>query len=124
MKSALTELEKDFKDMLDCIDFEKYDPYSKLYMRALFIGQMYMCVKALGEDDVEEEIEGAEKYFKKYEETADTTFKDMANDELRHANILIKKHLAKCTDEDEREHLNYQEKRRQEILKHISGSTL
>lgn len=123
MKSALTELEKDFKEMLECIDFKKYDPYSKLYMRALFIGQMYMCVKALG-NDVDEELEGAEEYWKKYEETADSTFKDMANDELRHASILIKKHLAKCTDEEEKEHLNSQEKRRQEILKHISGATL
>lgn len=122
MKDELNELEKDFKELLSCIDFNKYDPYSKLYMRALFVGQMYMCMKSLGcEDDVEEELEGAKKYYEMYEETSDSSFKDMASDEARHAGILIKKHLAKTDDEKLREHLNHQEKRRQEILKHIQG---
>lgn len=119
MKSDLEELKKDFIELLHCIDFKHYDPYSKLYMRALFIGQMYMCMKSLEGDDVEEEIEGAEKYLDMYDETSDNTYKDMASDELRHAGILIKKHLAKTSDEALREHLSNQEKRRQEILKHI-----
>ena len=78
----LDELEKDFKELLGCIDFEHYDPYSKLFMRALFIGQMYMCVKSLDEDDVEEELEGAEKYIRRYLETDNETYREMARDEL------------------------------------------
>lgn len=120
MKGALTELEKDFKEMLECIDFKKYDPYSKLYMRALFIGQMYMCVKALGEDDVEEELDGASKYMYSYLKTNEESYKEMAKDELKHAGMLIKLHYAAATDSDEKEHLEEQENKRQEMLSRLS----
>lgn len=121
MKEALHELKSDFNEVLKCIDFSEYDPYSKMFMRALFIGQMYMCIKSMvDDDDVDEEIEGAKKYYDIFENTSDTAFKDMASDELRHAGILIKKHLAKTTDEKMKERLNRQEKERQEILKHIN----
>ena len=121
MDEKLEELRKDFCEELKCIDFKRYDPHSQIFLRALHIGQMYDVLKSFDDsDDVEEELDGARKYFNNYVENGDTTFKEMASDELRHAGILIKKHLAKTSDDEEREKLNSYEKRRQEILKEIS----
>ena len=109
-------LEKDFKDALENIDFNApYNPYSKDFMKPLFIGQLLMAIKGL-EDDAEEELDGARKYWTMYQETNDAQYKEMAHDELRHAGILIKKHLAKADDKG-RVHLNALEKERQDMLK-------
>ncbi len=109
-------LKEDFKKALSHIDFENaYDPYSKTFMKALFIGQLLMACEEL-EDDVEEELDGARTYWEKYQETGDVQFREMAHDELRHAGILIKKHLAKA-DESEKEYLNNLEEERQKMLK-------
>lgn len=120
MKEALMELEKDFKEAVKKIDFKAYDPYSREFMKPLFIGQLYLAMKAVYDDDVEEELDGARKYWNIYLETEDTAYKDMAQDELRHAGVLIKKHLAGA-DEDYRKQLNAHEKERQEMLKVISS---
>lgn len=117
------ELRRDFEEAVSRVDFKKYDPYSREFMKALFIGQMHMAAKSLcDEDDVEEELDGAEKYYEVYSRTGDAAYKDMASDELRHAGTLIKKHLAKATDEDRRAELNAHEKRRQEMLKVVSAA--
>ena len=109
-------LKEDFKDALSQIDFtKKYDPYSKTFMKALFIGQLLMACEEL-EDDVEEELDGARNYWELYLETSDVQYKEMAHDELKHAGILIKKHLAKA-DESERDYLNKLEADRQSMLK-------
>ncbi len=113
---ALEELKKDFEQSVKEIDFSKpYDPYSKQFMKALFIGQLLMAVKEM-EDDVEEELDGARKYWQNYLETNDVQYKEMAHDELKHAGILIKKHLVGA-DESEKAYLNGLEKERQEMLK-------
>ena len=119
MKDAVKELRKDFKDVLSKINFSEYDPYSKKFMTAIFVGQMWFLVKSLMEDDdVEEEIEGARTYFEKYLETNDTQYRDMAKDELRHAGILIKKH-SEWADEEKQKTLNQHEEERQELIKAI-----
>ena len=123
MSEILNELKKDFDNELKKIDFKAYDPYSRPFMNALFIGQMFMCMKTLEEDDVEEELDGARKYFEMYGETGDSTYKDMASDELRHAGNLIKMHLAKSTDEKQKEILAAREKERQELLRVVSDKT-
>ena len=121
MDERLDELKKDFNEVLKCIDFKRYDPQSQIFLRALRIGQMYTTLKAAGEiDGIKEELDGARDYFNKYVESEDTTFKEMAGDELRHAGILIKKYLAKTSDEKEREKLNSYEHERQKMLKEIS----
>lgn len=38
--SNLNEMKKDFDDALKQIDFKAYDPYSRKFMNALFIGQI------------------------------------------------------------------------------------
>lgn len=117
MKEDVKELRKDFKEIISEINFKEYDPFSKVFMKAGFVGQMWFLTKMLCEDDdVEEELEGAEKYFDKYNETGDVTFRDMAKDELRHAGILIKKHY-EWADDKKKEHLEQQENKRQELLK-------
>lgn len=114
-------LHEDFEKALSEIDFSKaYDPYSKAFMKPLFIGMLLTAIK-MTEDDVEDELDGAGKYFQMYEETGDSEYKGMASDELRHAGILIKKHLAKNPDIEKREKLNALEKRRQEMLKMIAS---
>ncbi len=120
MSWEMEELDKDFREALSKIDFKKYDPYSRTFMTPLFIGMLLTAMK-ITEDDVEDELEGAEKYFRMYEETGDSDFKGMASDELRHAGILIKKHLAKNPDAEGRDRLNALEKKRQETLKMIAA---
>ena len=83
-------LKEDFKEALSHIDFDKsYDPYSKTFMKALFIGQLLMACEEI-EDDVEEELDGAKKYMARYEDTGDTSFREMAKDELKHAVESVK----------------------------------
>ncbi len=108
------ELEKDFKEVLSEIDFKKYDPFSKVFMKAIFIGQMWSLLKCL-EDDVEDELDGAEKYLNEYLESGESAYREMARDELKHAGILIKKHYENA-DSKERTHLEELENRRQQIL--------
>ena len=114
--SVIKILEEDFKKTLEEINFDKpYDPFSVEFMKPLFIGQLLLGVKAV-ENDVEEELDGAEKYWDKFQETGDVQYREMAHDELRHAGILIKKHIVNA-DEKEKEYLNGLEKERQEMLK-------
>ena len=121
MKMALKELKKDFKDCLSDIDFKEYDPWSKKFMKASFIGQMWFLMKTLhDDDDVEEELEGAETYMEKWHTTGDTAFRDMAKDELRHAGILIKKHY-EWADDDKKTILEEHENKRQELLKRLES---
>ena len=96
-------LEKDFEEALSKIDFSKaYDPYSKDFMKPLFIGMLLVAIK-LSDDDVKDELNGAKTYWNKYLETNDSQYRDMAYDELKHAGILLKKY----------------EKERQELLEAV-----
>jgi len=121
MKLAMKELKKDFRDSLSEINFKDYDPWSKKFMKASFIGQMWFLLKALrDDDDVEEELEGAETYMEKWHTTGDSAFRDMAKDELRHAGILIKKHY-EWADDDKKALLEEHENKRQELLKMLGS---
>lgn len=119
MKEELKELRKDFKDCLAKIDFKEYDPYSKKFMTAGFVGQMWFLIKMLCEDDdVEEELDGAKTYLEKYMTTNDAVYRDMAKDELKHAGILIKKHM-EWADDEKKKKLETHESERQDLLKMI-----
>ena len=119
MKMAKKELKKDFKNCISEIDFKEYDPFSKSFMKAGFIGQMWMLMKMLhDDDDVESELEGAEEYMEKWHSTGDTAFRDMAKDELRHAGILIKKHY-EWADDEKKAVLEEHENKRLELMKRL-----
>lgn len=121
MSDEIEELKKDLKEVLKCIDFKKYDPMSKMFERALNIGLMLVSVITLEKtEDVKEELDGAKNYFEIYLKTNDVQYRDMANDELKHAGILIKKHLAKTTDEHKIKKLNDYEDERLDMLKMIT----
>ena len=118
MKEKLEELKKDFKDTVSKINFQRYDPYSRDFMTPLFIGMLFVAMKMIcDDDDVEEELDGAKEYMKRYSETMDNSYKDMAVDELRHAGILIKKHLENGGDKLK---LEEQDKERHELMKKVS----
>lgn len=119
MKWAMKELRQDFKNAVSEIDFKKYDPFSKSFMKAGFIGQMWALIKMLhDDDDVESELEGAEEYMEKWHSTGDTAFRDMAKDELRHAGILIKKHY-EWADDEKKAVLEEHENKRLELMKRL-----
>lgn len=123
MKLAVKELRKDFKNEISDINFKEYDPFSKKFMKAGFIGQMWMLVKMLHDDDeVESELDGAEDYMEKWLSTGDTAFRDMAKDELRHAGILIKKHY-EWADDDKKAVLEEHENKRQELMKRLEAES-
>lgn len=120
MDERLDELKKDFNEVLKCIDFKRYDPHSQIFLRALRIGQMYTTLKAAGEiDGIKEELDGARNYMVAYAGTNDADYKEMAKDELRHAGILIKKHLEK-SDLEEKSKIDAYEDERQELLARIA----
>ncbi|MBR6079939.1 MAG: hypothetical protein IKP60_07270 [Treponema sp.] len=121
---VINELADDFKHLVECVDFAGgYDPFGKDFMRAALVGQMW-CVMKCMEDDVDDELSGAAKYYIMYKETGDASYKEMAGDELHHAGILIKKHMSETMDESERKKLSAQEKKRNDMLKMLSSETI
>lgn len=124
----LEELKKDFLHASENIDPDGYDPFSRKFIEALFIGQMWQILHGMKEvsgdifSDIEEEFDGAKKYYKIYEETGDNSYKEMSADEIRHAGILIKKSLAKTTDAETKRKLNLYEEKRQSIERMVEKS--
>lgn len=122
------ELKKDFSKALDKINVDCYSPFSTKFMEALFIGQMLQSVKLLDEtntfiEEVEDEFADARKYLKDYETYSDTSFKELALDELKHAGILIKKYLSKTEDDEIKQKLSAFEEKRLEMIKSIEKPT-
>ena len=122
----LEELKNDFKDAVKSLNPQAYDPYSKPFMKALFIGQLALAVKKFcknddEDNDIEEELEGAEKYYWLYKKTNDIQYKEMAKDELKHADILIHKHSLSASPEEKID-LKKHELKHNEIMKMIDPS--
>ena len=126
------ELKKDFEELLENIDFNSYNPNSSEFQTALRIGLMLhilpqdikmeeksMKIETVEKDDISEEIMGAKKYLQKYHETSDSIFKEMSNDELKHAEILIKKAYSKLPNNEEKIRLKNYEDEIKEIKSHI-----
>lgn len=94
--SNTEEVMNDLRKAICDIDFSAYDPCSRKFIQALNIGQMWRLLKELEDSDpVSEELDGAMRYIDDYRRTNDTAYKSMAEDELRHAAILISKAKAK-----------------------------
>lgn len=126
------ELKKDFEESLKNIDFNSYNPNSSEFQTALRIGLMLhilpqdmkieeksMKIETVEKDDISEEIMGAKKYLQKYHETSDSIFKEMSNDELKHAEILIKKAYSKLPSNEEKTKLKNYEDEIKEIKSHL-----
>jgi hypothetical protein len=115
--SIKNEVLNDFKTALKSVDFSSYNPNSSEFLTALNLGLMWNILCEMNDDGgestpttsdhksvdtIDEEISGAKKYLQKFSETQDSVFKEMANDELKHASILIKKAYSKLPSGEEK----------------------
>lgn len=123
------ELKKDFQGLLENIDFNSYNPNSQEFKNALNIGLMlhiisdevekYNEIENIEKDEISEELAGAKKYLQKYLDSNDIVFQQMANDELKHAEILIKKAYSKLPNAEEKTKLKSYEDEINQIKSNI-----
>ena len=123
------ELKKDFQELLENIDFNSYNPNSQEFKNALNIGLMlhiipdevekYKEIENIEKDEISEELADAKKYLQKYIDSNDSIFQQMANDELKHAEILIKKAYSKLPKAEEKTKLKSYEDEINQIKSNI-----
>ena len=123
------ELKKDFQELLGNIDFNSYNPNSQEFKNALNIGLMLHIIpdevekhneiENIEKDEISEELAGAKKYLQKYIDSNDSIFQQMANDELKHAEILIKKAYSKLPNAEEKTKLKSYEDKINQIKSNI-----
>lgn len=99
------ELKNDFATLLSNIDFKHYSPNSPEFRNAVLTGIMsfLLCNNTEApevKDEVKEEMEGAEKYYQRYKATNDAMFKQMSQDELRHADYVLRQKMLSATEEE------------------------
>ena len=120
------ELKKDFQESLENIDFNSYNPNSQEFKNALNIGLMLHIIpdevekhNEIEKDEISEELADAKKYLQKYIDSNDSIFQQMANDELKHAEILIKKAYSKLPNAEEKTKLKSYEDEINQIKSNI-----
>ena len=123
------ELKKDCQELLENIDFNSYNPNSQEFKNALNIGLMLHIIpdkvekhneiENIEKDEISEELADAKKYLQKYLDSNDIDFQQMANDELKHAEILIKKAYSKLPNAEEKTKLKYYEDEISQIKSNI-----
>lgn len=120
------ELKKDFQELLENIDFNSYNPNSQEFKNALNIGLMLHIIpdevekhNEIEKNEISEELAGAKKYLQKYLDSNDSIFQQMANDELKHAEILIKKAYSKLPNAEEKTKLKSYEDEINQIKSNI-----
>ena len=120
------ELKKDFQELLENIDFNSYNPNSQEFKNALNIGLMLHIIpdevekyNEIEKDEISEELTSAKKYLQKYLDSNDSIFQQMANDELKHAEILIKKAYSKLPNAEEKTKLKSYEDEINQIKSNI-----
>lgn len=125
------ELKKDFQELLGNIDFNSYNPNSQEFKNALNIGLMLHIIPDEIEkhneieniekhNEISEELADAKKYLQKYLDSNDSIFQQMANDELKHAEILIKKAYSKLPNAEEKTKLKSYEDEISQIKSNIN----
>lgn len=123
------ELKKDFQELLGNIDFNSYNPNSQEFKNALNIGLMLHIIpdevekhneiENIEKDEISEELADAKKYLQKYIDSNDSIFQQMTNDELKHAEILIKKAYSKLPNAEEKTKLKSYEDEINQIKSNI-----
>lgn len=124
------ELKKDFQELLGNIDFNSYNPNSQEFKNALNIGLMLHIIPDEIEkhneieniekhNEISEELADAKKYLQKYIDSNDSIFQQMTNDELKHAEILIKKAYSKLPNAEEKTKLKSYEDEISQIKSNI-----
>lgn len=132
MDSRFEEVKKDFLDSLEKINFSAYNPNSSEFMDALRIGIMWhllcevddCCEKTESEtlkadDEIADKIMSAKKHLQKFIDTEDISFKEISEDELRHAEILVKKAYSKLPSGEEKSKLKEYEMKIKEVFAQV-----
>lgn len=111
LKDKLQELENDFCEVFDKIDFKNYNPSSEQIRSLINIGLMWFLTYKMKHEEDEhlehvkdhicDELESAEEYYEKWLETKDSTLKQMTKDELKHADFFIKQSRMMVKDVEE-----------------------
>lgn len=130
--SPWEEVGGDFRKALEKINFKKYNPNSAEFTNALRMGLMWHLLREVdgieptekpetskSDDEIADEISGAKRYLQRFIETSDTAFRDMASDELRHAEILLKKANARLPGGEEKQRLKEYESEIREVYGQI-----
>ena len=73
------------------------------------------------ENDIVAELHDAEKYYNRYVETKDSNFKQLAKDELRHADYFIKLVRSKTLDPAKQEEIQRYTDKYNELLNKLSN---
>lgn len=135
MDFTINEVFTDFQNSLSSIDFKAYNPNSVEFQSALNVGLMWYLLNEIGgenvekivpmkmdseKDDISDELYGAKKYFQKFLDSGDTTYKEMAKEELKHAEILIKKANAKLPTGEEKVKLKDYETELRQIYEQVN----
>ena len=100
LKDTLQELENDFCEVFEKVDFKNYNPSSEQIKSLINIGLVWFLTDRIKHDEEKQlkhvkdhicdELESAEEYYEKWLETKDYTLKQMVKDELKHADYFIK----------------------------------
>lgn len=100
LEKKLMELQSDFSEIFDKMDFMGYNPMSETAQKVINIGLIWLLadkIKAKEEhaihkvkDHIEDELMSAEDYYEKWLNEKDSTLKQMVKDELKHADYFIK----------------------------------
>ena len=118
IKEMKEEFSKDFDALLEKIDFKHYNPNSPEFRNAVMTGIMAFLLcedkdnarSTEHKDEIKEEMEDADKYYQRYKATDDAMFKQMAQDELRHGDYLLKQRmLTPMTEEEKAKYTKYGE---------------
>lgn len=102
------EILNDFEKSLEKINFNSYNPNSNEFKTALFLGLMWKVLSDVDEEksnEIEDELKGAKKYLQKYLDSNDSQFHKMSEDELTHADYLIKKESSKILSNEQKSKL-------------------
>lgn len=112
----------DFKKLVDRIDYNKYNPSSVEFVNAVNTGIMafLLSMGIESNDSIRNEMIDAEKYYKKYIETSDAMYKQMAMDEVHHADYLIRQSVP--VDDIEKARFNSYENWLQSLLVKLKSS--
>jgi lysyl-tRNA synthetase class I len=118
-----SELKNDFDSAISNIDFSNYNPNSKEFMTALFVGAMLHLIDEDedSDDEIDDELHSAKKYLNRYIENKDLSFKEMVKDELKHAETLIRKQQSKLLTSGKKNKIKEQEAKHNAILAQLES---
>lgn len=129
------EVLKDLKTSLEKIDFEGgYNPESKEFGQALNLGLMWLVLRkmakaegnvpeAKADDEIAETLHLSKVFLQKFIDTSDSSFREMAENMVRYAGMLLKKANARLPSGDEKKRLKAYESELGEISGQLAATS-